>query len=109
MTITRRNDEFVDYVIELLEPFNVVRARKMFGGYGLYIDNKIFALIIDRELYFKANSETSKFFAQWGSTPFSYQRQGKNIQMSYWRVPPVVLENQELLEKWLKVTTHTPA
>ncbi|MEE4377490.1 MAG: hypothetical protein V2J55_08250 [Candidatus Competibacteraceae bacterium] len=31
-----KDDEFVSYLLELLKSFGTVRARAMFGGYGLY-------------------------------------------------------------------------
>jgi DNA transformation protein len=47
---TRR--ETVDYVLEQLEPLSV-RARAMFGEYGLYCDEKIVALICDDTVFLK--------------------------------------------------------
>ena len=41
---------------------------------------------------------------QFDSEPFSYERNGKIIKMSYWKVPPEILEDQELLEQWLRVS-----
>ncbi len=104
MKIKISGDEFLDYIIDTLSSLYEIKARKMFGGYGLYINAEIFALIIKKELYFKANKKTSAWFMQFDSEPFSYKRNGKLIKLSYWKVPPEVLENQALLEQWLRVS-----
>ena len=48
--------EFVDHVLELMAPWAAVRARRMFGGYGLYRDTTMFALVADDTLYLKADA-----------------------------------------------------
>jgi len=41
------SDEFLEYVLDLLSAWGGVTARKMFGGAGLYRDEKMFGLIAD--------------------------------------------------------------
>jgi DNA transformation protein and related proteins len=72
----------------------------MFGGCGLYLNKKIFAIIIDDELYFKADKAIAEEFKALGSRPFTYKRENKTIAMCYWYVPLEVLEDQELLKAW---------
>ncbi|MDZ5761814.1 TfoX/Sxy family protein [Candidatus Cyrtobacter comes] len=94
---------FIDYVIDILSPLYQVKARKLFGGYGLYINNKIFAITVKQELYFKYKHTISKFFPELNLEPLSYEKNGKTIQMSYWKVPAEILEDQESLGQLLKV------
>jgi DNA transformation protein len=72
----------------------------MFGGYGLYFNNVIFAIIISNELYFKSHPELAKYFAAQGSSPFTYEARGKSVTMSYWKVPIEVIEDEEALSIW---------
>ncbi len=44
--------DFVAYILEQLEPLPV-RARAMFGEYGLYCDEKIVALICNDTVFLK--------------------------------------------------------
>ena len=46
-----RSSEFVDFVLESLEPLGGVSARRMFGGRGIYKDGVMFALIAYDQLY----------------------------------------------------------
>jgi DNA transformation protein len=42
---------FRDHILELLAALGPVIARAMFGGYGLYLDGRMFALICNGALY----------------------------------------------------------
>lgn len=44
-----------DYVLEQLAGLGPIRARKMFGGVGIYLHGLFFALIADEVLYFKVD------------------------------------------------------
>lgn len=77
------NSGFVDYIIDLLSSFGNISARRMFGGYGLYFNKIIFAIIIDDELYFKTDSDLALEYAQTGSYPFTYQKNDKIVALSY--------------------------
>ncbi len=94
------NSGFVEYIIDLLSPYAEVKSRRMFGGYGLYLRNITFAIIIDDELYFKADSLLSEEYKKSGSYPFTYQKKEKTIALSYWYVPDRVLEDGDLLKVW---------
>ncbi len=91
---------FADYVQDLLSPFGLIKLRRMFGGYGVYAHAVMMGLIVDDELYFKANKKTAVYFEQAGSQPFTYQRNEKLVALSYWKVPADVLDDQEQLKTW---------
>jgi len=95
--------EFVSYVEELLavhggaEP---VRARRMFGGHGIFLGDIMFALIADDVLYLKADEQTRATFEDAGAEPFRYTRGGKQRHMSYYTAPDGALEDAEALAPW---------
>ena len=86
-------NEFVDYVVELMAGWAVVSARKMFGGYGLYREGLMFALIVEDELFFKADANNVAQFERAGSHPFVYQSRGRTVQLSYWSAPAASLDS----------------
>ena len=51
---------YVDYILDTLSPLGNIRARKMFGGYGVYKDTVFFALIIDDTLFSPPKETLSK-------------------------------------------------
>jgi len=46
-----RSRDFVEFVLEQLALFGRAQARAMFGGFGIYRDNRIFAIIVNDRLY----------------------------------------------------------
>ena len=45
--------KFVDFIIEQINIPEQVSYKKMFGEYGLYFGNKMFALVCDNKLFVK--------------------------------------------------------
>jgi len=78
---------FVDSVLGGLLPLGPVRARAMFGGCGLFLDDAMFGLVAGERLYFKVDAETEPQFAAAGAAAFTYLRRGKQIAMSYREAP----------------------
>jgi len=91
---------FVAYIVDLLSGYGNITSRTMFGGYGIYSGKLIFALIIDDELYFKADRELAEEYEKSGSYPFTYQKNDKTVALSYWYVPAEVIEDDDLLKDW---------
>ena len=93
---------FVGHVLDLLRPLGGVSARRMFGGYGLYKDGLMFALIAEDILYFKADTATEPSFRSAGMHPFTYRRRGRRtpVVMSYWEAPPELFDDAEAMARW---------
>ncbi len=45
--------ETMDYILSRIQNAGVVRAKKMFGEYGVYCDEKMVALVADDQLFVK--------------------------------------------------------
>jgi DNA transformation protein len=101
-----RRSEFVDLCLELLAPASAagtVRARAMFGGHGLYIDDLFVAIIAFDRLYLKTDATTQPQFAAAGGEPFVYDGKSRPIEMSYWTVPAEALESPALMLPWARL------
>ncbi|MDX2228699.1 MAG: TfoX/Sxy family protein [Leptolyngbyaceae cyanobacterium bins.349] len=93
---------FCELVLHHLNQVAPVTARAMFGGYGLYTDGVMFALIADDVLYFKVDDSNREDFVAAGMQPFTYEGKDKPIQMSYSQLPPTVWDDAALLTVWLE-------
>ena len=94
--------EFVEYLLELLEPFGPVKAKAMFGGFGIYRRDLMFALVADDTLYLKADQKSRSEFESRGLSPFVYKMKGKEFSMSYYKAPDEALEDPEEMAQWAK-------
>lgn len=94
--------EFTDYLEELLTDLGPVRARRMLGGHGLFLDGLMFALVADDTLYLKADAETEPEFQARGLSQFTYVKKGREVHLSYWRAPAEVLDDPEIACDWAR-------
>ena len=95
--------EFRDHVLDLLSPLGAVAARRMFGGDGLFLDDTMFCLIADDVLYMKVDEVNRGDFEAAGMPPFEYERGGKTVALSYFEVPPDVMEDSGLILSWARM------
>lgn len=93
-------NEYVDFVCETLEPFGEVRARRMFGGWGLYHRDLMFGLVADDSLYLKTDGESVHWFRERGLTPFEYMKKGKPTKLSYYAAPEEVFDDPDEAVLW---------
>ena len=98
--------EFCRYVMELLEASdldpagNGLELRSMFGGYGIFFDGLMFALIARDTLFIKVDDENRSAFEAEGMGPFTYARKDRDGALSYYETPDEALEAPDGLEPW---------
>lgn len=62
-------EDYVNYVLEQLAGAGRARARRMFGEYGLYLDDTFFAVVCGDELFVKPTPEAMAAFPQLPMSP----------------------------------------
>jgi DNA transformation protein len=87
-------EEFRDSAIENLAPVGDVNARAMFGGYGIFESETMFALVAGSALFFKVDDSNLADYEQAASA-----RYGK---MPYFRVPDQVMKDGSALREWAR-------
>ena len=97
-----KTTSLIDYLLDMLSELGDMRARRMFGGFGVYRGDVMVGLIADGAFYLKVDVENRPAFEAALSKAFSYRRQGRKepIEMSYWEVPADVMENGAKLREW---------
>jgi len=98
MAVTEGYQEFV--LDQLRRVLPDVRAKRMFGGVGLYAGELFFALIDDDALYLKADDENRPQFEARGLGPFQPFGEGAG-SMQYYQLPEDILEDPEVLRPWV--------
>jgi DNA transformation protein len=96
------NKAFCETVLQHLNQVAPVTARAMFGGYGIYTEGVIFALIADGVLYFKVDDSNRDDYLNAGMRPFTYEGKGKPIEMSYCQLPDAVWQDLATLAVWVE-------
>jgi TfoX/Sxy family transcriptional regulator of competence genes len=93
------NKETVEYILDQLVPLPV-RARAMFGEYGVYCDEKFVALICDDTLYVKPTAISDQFFTDADLAP--PYRGAKD----HYAVSAALLEDRERLREAIARTAE---
>ena len=94
---------YVAHCLELLAPHGAVRARRMFGGHGLYVDDLFVAIIAAEQLYLKVDSETRARFEAAGCRPFTYDAKGQAMTMGYFAAPEDAMESTQAMLPWARL------
>jgi len=92
--------EFSDYLCEQLIPIGPVSAKRMFGGYGLFLDDLMFGLIAGDVLFLKTDHQTQPDYDAQGLPPFSYTKKDQKVSLSYYQVPEDAMDDARLLCEW---------
>lgn len=80
-------------LVEKLITIDEVTSKRMFGGHGIFHQDKMFGLITAKGgQYLKADKKNIETFLSKGSE--------KHSRMSYYSIPNDVLENHDLLIQW---------
>ena len=83
-----------------MQSIGPVRAKRMFGGHGIFLDDLMFALIADDVLYLKADKETENDFKTKDLDAFTYNKKNKTLSMSYYQAPEEALEDNNEMQLW---------
>jgi DNA transformation protein len=92
--------QFADSLLEVFEPMGRVTLKRMFGGHGLFLDGRMFALVAKDTLYLKSDAENVEHFDERQLPPFSYTRAGTLTPTSYRQAPEEVFEDREAAALW---------
>ena len=95
------------WVEESLEPMGRLSFRKMMGGATLYLDGAIFAIMVDGEMWFKADEETNAIWDELGCERFSVTfKDGTIDTMNYRRAPTGVYDDPDQMRRWAQLAVE---
>jgi len=98
------HEALVEHCLEVLSPLGPVRARRMFGGHGLYLDGLFVGIIAFNRLYLKTDAMSQPQFAAAGAEPFVYEAKGKPVTISsYWSAPAEAMDSPALMAPWARL------
>lgn len=97
-----RRSEFANYVVDQLMFVPGLRVRAMFGGYGVYQNDHMFAIIVNDMLYLKSDAMVQREFEEKGLAPFTYVARGKSVSLRYYEAPSEVFDESESMRIWVE-------
>lgn len=94
--------DFVAHCAELLAPLGAVRTMRMFGGWGLYVDELFVAIVADERLFLKTDEAGAARHAAAGCEPFCFIKGGETITTHYWSAPADAMDSPALMQPWAR-------
>ncbi|MDM0113449.1 TfoX/Sxy family protein [Variovorax sp. J22R133] len=92
--------QFAASLPEVFEKMGRIEVKRMFGGHGLFLDGRMFALVSKDTLYLKSDAQTASHFDERQLPPFTYLRAGKPTPTSYRQAPEEVFEDRDEAARW---------
>ena len=94
---------FAEFLCEQLSPLGRVTMRRMFGKMGVFCDGLMFGMITDDTLYVRVDDHNKAVFKEAeAAPPLNYEKQGRTIDLSFWRVPERLLDEPDELVVWAR-------
>ena len=95
------SDSFSEFLREQLAPLGRVTMRRMFGKAGVFCDGLMFAVVAEDTLYFRVDDDNRDAFEEAAAfPPLSYEKQGRSIDLAFWRAPERLLDEPDELLTW---------
>lgn len=98
------SDSFAEFLRDQLAPLGRVTIRQMFGKTGMFCDGVMFGVVADDTLYLRVDDHNRAAFKEAEiDPPLSYEKQGRTIELSFWRAPDRLLDEPDELVTWARV------
>lgn len=74
-----------------------IRSRALFGGYSLSVDNTVFAMVAEGELYLRASEQSAEYFRGKNSPLLTWFKRGRQVCLNYYKVDDTLWQDPALL------------
>ena len=95
------SDGFAEFLREQLAPLGRITMRGMFGKTGVFCDGLMLGMVTENTLYFRVDEHNRETFKEAASLPpLNYEKQGRTIDLSFWRAPERLFDEPDELLAW---------
>lgn len=90
---------FLQQSIHFFASFDMgeVKSRSMFGGFGIFCNDVMFALIVEDKLHLRASNQNECEFKALDMKPYCYTKRGFPVVTKYYEVPVTWWQDKALL------------
>jgi DNA transformation protein len=97
------SDSFAEFLREQLAPLGRVTMRRMFGKTGVFCNGLMLGMVTNDTLYFRVDDLNRAVFSEAEAVaPLNYQKQGRMIDLSFWRVPERLFDEPDEFVTWAR-------
>lgn len=88
---------FLQLSVDFFASLGNIKSRSMFGGFGIFCDDVMFALVVENQLHLRAANQNEEAFKKLGMQPYSYTKRGFPVVTKYYVVPASWWETSQLM------------
>jgi DNA transformation protein and related proteins len=97
------SEGFAEFLREQLAPLGRISMRRMFSKTGVFCEGVMLGMVADDTLYFRVDDENRAAFKEAEAyPPLNYEKQGRTIDLSFWRAPERLLDEPDELVSWAR-------
>lgn len=89
--------------LKLFDSFGKIKSRSMFGGFGIFCEDAMFALVVKDKLHIRASDNTSSQFSELGCQPYIYKKRGFPVVTKYFALPEELWQQPEQILAFAQV------
>ncbi len=94
---------------EYLATLGTIQYRSLFGSYSLTVDDTVFAMVSDGELYLRACQQSAQYCVKHPPVWLTYKKCGRSVTLNYYRVDESLWRNQLKLVRLSKYYSRCSA
>lgn len=99
---------FLVHTIERMNTVVPVSYRRIFHGYGVYHRGVQFAVLLNDQVYFRADDDSRHLYDEQGLPQFAARSSG-SLRSDFYQIPPSFINNTDLLQYWMRVAIDAAA
>ena len=97
------SNEFAEFLREQFAPLGHLTMRRMFGKTGVFCDGVMLGMVTDNVLYLRVDDGNRAFFKEAEAfPPLNYRKQGRTLDLSFWRAPERLFDEPDELVEWAR-------
>jgi DNA transformation protein len=106
--VARPAPQFVDYVVDMLDPLGTVSKGRFFSGVELRIDGTQIAMLNGDSLYLRVGPGMRAKLEAQGGQAFSYAKRDRRVEVGrYVSVPDDAMDDAERLQNLVREALAT--
>lgn len=94
------NASLAAYVVEQLQCLGCISTRGIFGGIGVFHEDRLLGIVIDGALYLHTGPSNLDDYVSRGMRQFKPYPNAFDLTTDHYETPPEVLNDPRLLKEW---------
>ena len=96
----RVKSDLATYVAEQLASLGRISSRGIFGGVGIFLEERLLGIVIDDKLYLHTDKSNLDEYAARGMPQFKPYPNAFDLTTDHHQVPPEIVRDPEQLRLW---------